>query len=258
MIRFVPGVDRGDSPTLPTTSRLSTSCGRVGTSRGSQLLGGGRPGEPRLLSKKPQTRIPDSRRAYANFDGTPHATGLPQIAIFGYDSWRTASNWSVDWSWWQMAPQEQQLSDRIQAFFTSQDWRATVISTPSKATAQPASLLRTSGKQRGRRSGCNQSTGKGLREALWDSPLPSASNATTTACSTSSACCTGGGQFRIWNPRQPAWLFERDRPPGYRLTLRASRVRRPEQSGSPYHDRGRAPGRRRGQGRLAVERLNQP
>ena len=57
---------------------------------------------------------------YANFDGTPHANWNPQSANFAYDSWRTASNWSVDWSWWQKAPQERELSDRIQAFFASQ------------------------------------------------------------------------------------------------------------------------------------------
>ena len=51
---------------------------------------------------------------YANFDGTPHQTRFLQSTVFGYDSWRTASNWSVDWSWWQKAPQEQELSDRIQ------------------------------------------------------------------------------------------------------------------------------------------------
>ena len=39
---------------------------------------------------------------------------------FGYDAWRTASNWAVDWSWWQKAPTEQELSDRIQKFFASQ------------------------------------------------------------------------------------------------------------------------------------------
>ena len=57
--------------------------------------------------------------SYANFDGSPHANGFPQSGEFGYDAWRTASNWSVDWSWWRKAPAEQALSDRIQAFFES-------------------------------------------------------------------------------------------------------------------------------------------
>jgi hypothetical protein len=32
---------------------------------------------------------------YANFDGTPHRTRFPQSTVFGYDSWRLASNWSI-------------------------------------------------------------------------------------------------------------------------------------------------------------------
>ncbi len=35
--------------------------------------------------------------SYANFDGTPHANRFPQSDEFGYDAWRVASNWSVDW-----------------------------------------------------------------------------------------------------------------------------------------------------------------
>ena len=51
--------------------------------------------------------------SYANFDGTPHINRFPQSGQFGYDAWRTASNWAVDWSWWHKAPSEQELSDRI-------------------------------------------------------------------------------------------------------------------------------------------------
>lgn len=57
---------------------------------------------------------------YANFDGSPFAIGFNKNAVnFSFDSWRTASNWSVDWNWWRKAPAEQVLSDKIQAFFTS-------------------------------------------------------------------------------------------------------------------------------------------
>ena len=57
---------------------------------------------------------------YTNFDGTPFAIFWnPNSSRFSYDSWRTASNWSVDWSWWQKDKQEQMLSNRIQTFFVS-------------------------------------------------------------------------------------------------------------------------------------------
>ncbi|RZK42271.1 MAG: glycoside hydrolase [Hymenobacter sp.] len=66
----------------------------------------------------PQTVLaPD----YTNFDGTPHAAAFnPHATAFSFDSWRTASNWSVDWAWWHKAPQEPALSNRVQAFFASQ------------------------------------------------------------------------------------------------------------------------------------------
>jgi oligosaccharide reducing-end xylanase len=55
---------------------------------------------------------------YANFDGTPWAARWnTNSANFQYDSWRTAMNWSVDWAWWGKDPRQQELSDRIQAFF---------------------------------------------------------------------------------------------------------------------------------------------
>lgn len=57
---------------------------------------------------------------YANFDGTPYAVKWnPRAADFSYDSWRTASNWSVDWSWWHKDQREQLLSNRVQSFFAS-------------------------------------------------------------------------------------------------------------------------------------------
>jgi len=43
-----------------------------------------------------------------------------QPTPFGYDSWRTVSNWSVDYSWWHKDSRETVLSDRIQKFLISQ------------------------------------------------------------------------------------------------------------------------------------------
>ncbi len=41
-------------------------------------------------------------------------------ATFGYDSWRSVSNWSVDYAWWHKDPRETILSDRLQKFLESQ------------------------------------------------------------------------------------------------------------------------------------------
>lgn len=55
---------------------------------------------------------------YANFDGTPKFVRWnPNSVNFAYDSWRTAGNWAVDWSWWRKDKTQQELSNRIQSFF---------------------------------------------------------------------------------------------------------------------------------------------
>ena len=119
MIRFVPVVNRSDftdpSYHLPAFYELWARWGppadrafwaEAATASRSFFV----------KTTNPNTGLAPS---YANFDGTPHPTRFRQSAIFGYDSWRTASNWSVDWAWWRKAPEEPQLSNRIQAFFRS-------------------------------------------------------------------------------------------------------------------------------------------
>ncbi len=57
---------------------------------------------------------------YANFDGTPVVTRFNQRSgNFSFDARRTQMNWSVDWSWWRKDPGQQELSNRLQAFFAS-------------------------------------------------------------------------------------------------------------------------------------------
>ena len=124
-----------------------------------------------VKTTNPQTGLAP---AYANFNGTPRASKFPQSTLFGYDSWRTASNWSVDWSWWRKDPQEPVLSDRIQAFFQSQgidkygdlytlEGKETVPghSTGLVATNAVASLAATDPRK------------KEFLKALWDAPVPS-------------------------------------------------------------------------------------
>ncbi|WP_024869929.1 glycosyl hydrolase family 8 [Pseudoxanthomonas suwonensis] len=66
----------------------------------------------------PQTALtPD----YGNFDGTPWAASWrPESADFRYDAWRSAMNWSVDWSWWAADPRQVELGTRLHAFFAAQ------------------------------------------------------------------------------------------------------------------------------------------
>ena len=58
---------------------------------------------------------------YTTFDGAPYTSKWhPFSGYFFYDSWRTASNWSVDWSWWGKDTGEVVLSNRIQSFFAGE------------------------------------------------------------------------------------------------------------------------------------------
>jgi len=136
---------------------------------------------------------------YANFDGTPHATRFPQSAIFGYDSWRTASNWSVDWSWWHKALVERKLSDRIQAFFYQQGISnyGDVYALDGKminghhatglvATNAAASLAAT------------DAHAKDFVRALWDAPIPSGQQRYYDGMLYLLNFLHCSGRFRIW------------------------------------------------------------
>lgn len=121
MIRFVPGVERGifsdPSYHLPAFYELWARWGPPA----DRAFWAAAADTSRVFFQRatnPRTGLaPD----YANFDGTPFVSGRnTHSANFSFDSWRTASNWSVDWAWWQKDKGEQVLSDRIQAFFASQ------------------------------------------------------------------------------------------------------------------------------------------
>ena len=55
----------------------------------------------------------------SHFDQSPlRRSG--ELVPFGYDSWRTVSNWSVDYAWFAKSPAEPALSERYQKFLTRQ------------------------------------------------------------------------------------------------------------------------------------------
>ena len=179
MIRFVPSVPWGDftdpSYHLPAFYELWARWGPA-EDRDFWAQAAEASREFFVKTTNPQTGLAP---AYANFDGTPHANRFQQSGNFGYDSWRTASNWSVDWSWWRKAPQEQELSSHIQDFFWSQgisnygalytlDGKPTPEGSPDAAhapglvaTNAVASLAAT------------DPHAKDFVEALWNAPIPS-------------------------------------------------------------------------------------
>jgi oligosaccharide reducing-end xylanase len=160
-----------------------------------------------VKTTNPQTSLAPS---YANFDGTPHITRFPQSGEFGYDAWRTASNWSVDWSWWHKAPAEQQLSDRIQAFFAAQgvDNYGPVYTLEGKdrgATPglthedHPAGLAGTNAVAG--LAATDRAQARKFTEALWNTPVPSGQNRYYDGMLYLMSLMHLSGEFRIWQPQ---------------------------------------------------------
>jgi len=201
MIRFVPGIPRNDftdpSYHLPAFYELWSRWGPAPdrefwaeAATASRMFF--------VATTNPTTGLAPN---YANFDGTPHPTRFPKSAIFADDAWRTASNWSVDWSWWQKAPQEQVLSDRIQSFFTSQGIATygdgfkldgtqldATHSTGLVATNAVATLAATNPRA------------KDFVAALWDAPIPSGQKRYYDGMLYLLSLLHCSGRFRIYTP----------------------------------------------------------
>ena len=137
----------------------------------------------------------------SNFDGSPILLrGVP--TPFSYDSWRSVSNWSVDFSWWQKDPRESLLSDRIQNFLNSQGITTFVDeytldgkplssrhSTGMLATTAVGSLAATSGP-----------ISKAFVEELWNTPVPSGEQRYYDGMLYLMSLLHASGNFRIIEP----------------------------------------------------------
>lgn len=111
---------------------------------------------------------------YGHFDGKPVETPFNQNSKrFAYDSWRTAMNWSVDWSWWQKDPRQQTLSNKIQAFFHGQgfDTYGSVYTLDGEPVnkSRGAGLIATNAVVS---LAATHPMAKDFVEALWNQPVP--------------------------------------------------------------------------------------
>ena len=140
---------------------------------------------------------------YAEFDGSPWAAPWnPRSADFQYDAWRTAMNWSMDWAWWAKDPRQQDLSDRLQAFFESQ------------GMANYGSRYTLDGKQLGSDHAtglvamnavaslaATQPRARQFAEMLWKTAVPSGERRYYDGMLYLLAMLHCSGQFRIWAPQ---------------------------------------------------------
>jgi oligosaccharide reducing-end xylanase len=141
---------------------------------------------------------------YANFDGTPVVTRFNQRSgNFSFDARRTQMNWSVDWSWWSKDTSEQELSNRLQSFFSSQGMETygTEYTLDGKILnkSHAKGLIATNAVMS---LAATHPLAKDFVEALWKTPVPSEFNERyydgllymmgMLHCS---------GEFKIWGPR---------------------------------------------------------
>jgi len=141
---------------------------------------------------------------YANFDGTPVVTRFNQRSgNFSFDARRTQMNWSVDWSWWRKDPGQQELSNRLQAFFASQgmDTYGTEYSLDGKMLnkGHAKGLVATNAVMS---LSATHPLAKDFVEALWNTPVPSEFNERYyDGLLYMMAMLHCSGEFRIWKPR---------------------------------------------------------
>jgi oligosaccharide reducing-end xylanase len=120
----------------------------------------------------PKTGLTPER---SNFDGST-VTGYDGKATpFLSDSWRSVSNWSVDYSWWRKDERETVLSDRIQKFLYSQGVdtfanKYTLDGEPLSTTHSPGMAATTAV---GSFAATPGPIAKAFVEALWAMPTPS-------------------------------------------------------------------------------------
>ena len=140
---------------------------------------------------------------YANFDGTVVSNQWNKGAVnFGFDAFRTAGNWSMDWSWWAKDPRERGLSDKLQAFFESKgmDTYGCQFTLEGQqlddrhaqgliAVNADASLAATNPRS------------KQFVEALWQTPTPEGIERYYEGLLYLMALLHCSGEFRIWAPQ---------------------------------------------------------
>jgi oligosaccharide reducing-end xylanase len=120
----------------------------------------------------PETGLTPDR---SNFDGTPVVGRDGSPVPFMADSFRSVSNWSVDYSWWHKDPRETMLSARIQKFLASQGMdtfanRYTLEGKPLSTTHSSGMVATTAV---GSLAAPDSPEAKAFVDALWKMPVPS-------------------------------------------------------------------------------------
>ncbi len=147
----------------------------------------------------PRTGLAPDRSA---FDGGPIDNWDGKPAQFGYDSWRTVSNWSVDRSWWGKDPRQRILSDRIQTFLDAQGIdtfadRYTLDGKPLSTRHSPGMVAATAV---GSLAATPGPVSRKFLERLWTMPVPDGEQRYFDSIVYLMSLMHAGGEFRIIAP----------------------------------------------------------
>ena len=123
---------------------------------------------------------------------------------FDYDAFRTAGNWSVDWSWWGKDPRERELSDKLQTFFESQGMtnygcQFSLDGTQVFDARHAEGLVGVNAVAS--LAANNSERAKKFVEALWDTPTPSGLERYYEGLLYMMAMLHDSGEFRIYSPK---------------------------------------------------------
>jgi oligosaccharide reducing-end xylanase len=203
MIRFVPDVDGGftdPSYHLPAFYELWARWGPV-EDRAFWAKAADVSRELFVKVTGPETGLtPDT----VNFDMTPTRGWDGKPTSFGYDSWRSASNWSVDYSWWKKDKRQTELSDRIQKFLHKEG----ISKFPDRYTldGKPLSERHSTGMLAAAAVGSHAATpgeiSKAFVEELWNTPVPSGEQRYFDGMVYLMSMMHCSGNFRIIEPKK--------------------------------------------------------
>jgi oligosaccharide reducing-end xylanase len=141
----------------------------------------------------------------SNFDGST-VTGFDgKPTPFSYDSWRSVSNWSVDYSWWHKDDHEAVLSARIQKFLAGQgidkfDDRYTLDGQPLSTRHSPGMVATAAV---GSLAAPDGPDAKAFVDALWNMPIPSGEQRYYDGLLYLMSLMHASGNFRIIETRAP-------------------------------------------------------
>jgi oligosaccharide reducing-end xylanase len=140
--------------------------------------------------------------SYCKFDGSLVTSSGFYSTNFTYDAFRTAGNWSVDWSWWAKDVRERELSDKLQAFFESQGTnygcQFTLDGKPLEGRhAEGLAALNAVASL----AAADSARGKRFVEELWNTPTPAGLERYYEGLLYMMSLLHCGGEFRIITPR---------------------------------------------------------